>query len=143
MGKHLKLTTDLAPDMPMINGDFDQLRRMFISLLSNAVRYTPDTGAITLTTHPHDSGITITVRDTGIGIAESELPRIWELFYRVDQARTTSGFGLGLPVAKRIVELHSGSIDVRSTLGEGSTFIVQLPTSPSENALIAQQKTNT
>gem|GEM_PF-1253536 len=141
LDKHLTLTTNFMPDIPMLNGDFDQLRRLFVSLLSNGVRYTPDSGAITVTAHAQEHSVMITIHDTGIGIAESDIPRIWELFYRVDQARTTSGFGLGLSVAKRIVELHGGSIDVRSRLGEGSTFIVQLPFTQSESSPIAQQKT--
>jgi signal transduction histidine kinase len=69
----------------------------------------------------------VTVRDTGVGIPDEELPRIFERFYRADKARPRGGAGLGLAIARQIVEAHGGTMEVRSTPGKGSTFILQIP----------------
>jgi signal transduction histidine kinase len=69
----------------------------------------------------------VTVRDTGVGIPNEELPRIFERFYRTDEARTRGGAGLGLAIARQIAEAHGGTMEVRSTQGKGSTFILQIP----------------
>ena len=69
----------------------------------------------------------VSIQDSGIGIDEKHRPHIFETFYRVDTAHTTRGFGLGLPIARKIIELHGGAIDVKSELGEGSTFAIRLP----------------
>ena len=114
-----------------VYGDETQLTSMFTNLVDNAVKYTPPGGRVEVTGGCEDSEIVIRVSDTGIGIPEGKLPRIFERFYRVDKARSkeTGGTGLGLSIVKHIAENHGGRVTVESTLGEGSTFTVYLPRS--------------
>lgn len=114
----------------IIYGDQGKLKQMFINLFTNAVHYTPEYGQITLLAKLENSYIQIQITDTGIGISEEDLPRIFERFYRVDKARSrnTGGTGLGLSIVKHIVEGHSGEIAVKSTINNGTTFTIQLPT---------------
>jgi two-component system, OmpR family, sensor histidine kinase SenX3 len=110
-------------------GDETQLASMFTNLVDNAVKYTPPGGRVEVTGGCEGSELVIRVRDTGIGIPEGKLPRIFERFYRVDKARSkeTGGTGLGLSIVKHTAENHGGRVTVESTLGEGSTFTVYLP----------------
>ena len=117
-----------------IEGDEDRLRQIFMNLLSNAISYTPEGGRVSVEAHiAHENEeherIIIIVSDTGIGIPKKDLPRIFERFYRVDKARSRSsgGTGLGLSIVKHLVELHHGTITVDSKVGEGSSFILELP----------------
>ncbi|MNO13510.1 Alkaline phosphatase synthesis sensor protein PhoR [compost metagenome] len=117
-----------------IEADEDRLRQIFMNLLSNAISYTQDGGRIKVEAEiiheeDEDEKIQITVSDTGMGIPKKDLPRIFERFYRVDKARSRSsgGTGLGLSIVKHLVELHHGAIRVDSKIGEGSSFIVELP----------------
>ncbi|MBL8120323.1 MAG: PAS domain-containing protein [Anaerolineae bacterium] len=105
-------------------------------LLDNALHYTPAGGQVTLAAHCEGTHLTITVRDTGIGIAEKDQPHIFDRFYRADEARSTDtgGAGLGLPIARSIVEAHGGSITFQTALGQGSSFHITLP--PSEPSTI-------
>ncbi len=114
-----------------VQGDEPQLSSMFTNLVDNAVKYTLPGGRVEVTGGCEDSEIVIRVSDTGIGVPEGKLPRIFERFYRVDKARSreTGGTGLGLSIVKHIAENHGGRITVKSTLGEGSTFTVYLPPS--------------
>jgi signal transduction histidine kinase len=102
---------------------------MFTNLVDNAVKYTPPGGRVEVTGGSEGAEIVIRVSDTGIGIPEAKLPRIFERFYRVDKARSkeTGGTGLGLSIARHIAENHGGRVAVESTPGEGSTFTVNLP----------------
>jgi two-component system, OmpR family, sensor histidine kinase SenX3 len=113
----------------IVRGDETQLTSMFTNLVDNAVQYTPPGGLVEVTGGFEGSEIVIQVSDTGIGIPEGKLPRIFERFYRVDKARSkeTGGTGLGLSIVKHIAENHGGRVTVESTLGEGSTFTVYLP----------------
>ena len=101
-------------------------------LIQNAVAYTPPGGGVTVTFAHTDETITVTVRDDGIGIAAEDLPHIFEPFYKIDDARTTSqaGLGLGLTLVKLIAEAYHGAITVESEPGVGSTFRFSLPTQP-------------
>jgi two-component system sensor histidine kinase SenX3 len=110
-------------------GDETQLASMFTNLVDNAVKYTPPGGRVEVTGGFEGSEIVIRVSDTGIGIPEGKLPRIFERFYRVDKARSkeTGGTGLGLSIVKHVAENHGGRVTVESTPGEGSTFTVYLP----------------
>jgi two-component system sensor histidine kinase SenX3 len=110
-------------------GDETQLASMFTNLVDNAVKYTPPGGEVEVTGGFEGSEIVIRVSDTGIGIPEGKLPRIFERFYRVDKARSkeTGGTGLGLSIVKHVAENHGGRVTVESTPGEGSTFTVYLP----------------
>ena len=112
-----------------VRGDETQLTSMFTNLVDNAVKYTPPGGRVEVTGGFEGSEIVIRVSDTGIGIPEGKLPRIFERFYRVDKARSkeTGGTGLGLSIVKHVAENHGGRVAVESTVGEGSTFTVYLP----------------
>lgn len=121
----------IVPSQPVyLRGDEAALRRVLLVLIDNAVKYTPEHGRVEISLQATDRDITLTVRDTGIGIAELDLPHIFDRFYRADQSRTrgAGGAGLGLSIARWIVEKHGGTIDVESTPTVGSAFRVTLPT---------------
>ncbi|MBE8966687.1 two-component sensor histidine kinase [Nostocales cyanobacterium LEGE 12452] len=111
-----------------IVGDSDQLYRLVSNLIVNAIQYTPKGGEVTVCLGCSDHHAVIRVHDTGIGIPEKELTRIYDRFYRVnsDRSRSTGGSGLGLAIVQAIVHSHHGSIDVQSELGKGSTFTIRL-----------------
>lgn len=125
--KGIDLRLEVA-DLPPIYADIDCLRQAITNLLSNAIRYTPSGGKVNLTAQYLENHFVIQVIDTGIGIDSDSLPHIYDSFYRVDAARSTAGSGLGLTVAKRIIELQSGTISAESQENVGSTFTVTLPT---------------
>jgi len=104
------------------------LRRLFFNLIGNAIQYTPSQGEICISLATGKQYAQVKIRDTGVGIPPEDLEKIFDRFYRVDPSRSrTKGYGLGLAISKSIVELHHGSITVRSALGKGSTFTVILP----------------
>jgi heavy metal sensor kinase len=120
----------VVPDESLvITGDIKLFQRVVSNLLGNAVKYTLPHGRVILRAHAGMAGTTIEVRDTGVGIAQEELPHIFERFYRSEKSRSTQGNGLGLSLAQMIVQAHGGSLAVESTFGEGSTFTVFLPPS--------------
>jgi signal transduction histidine kinase len=121
--------TYATPDELMVMGDREQLRQVLVILLDNAVRYTPAGGRIHVQAREDGKEAVLTVHDTGIGIPEEALPRVFERFYRADDARNrqSGGVGLGLAIARELVTRHSGRISVTSTEGAGSTFTVRLP----------------
>ncbi|MCJ8007668.1 two-component system histidine kinase PnpS [Lederbergia wuyishanensis] len=112
-----------------IEGEKDRIQQIALNLLSNAIAYTPDGGEISVSIEEQDKEVNLIISDTGIGIAQKELPRIFERFYRVEKARSRSsgGTGLGLAIVKHLVDSHNGKIDVKSVEGVGTTFIVSLP----------------
>jgi signal transduction histidine kinase len=112
-----------------IDGEPDRLKQLLINLVDNALRHTPPGGAVTLDLLHGDRAATIRVRDTGAGIPPEHLPHIYERFYRIDSARSrvAGGTGLGLAISREIVVAHGGTIDVESTVGQGTTFTVTLP----------------
>jgi two-component system, OmpR family, sensor histidine kinase CiaH len=121
--------TYATPDELTVMGDREQLRQVLVILLDNAVRYTPAGGRIHVQARADGKEAVLTVHDTGIGIPEEALPRVFERFYRADDARNrqSGGVGLGLAIARELVTRHSGRISVTSTEGAGSTFTVRLP----------------
>ncbi|TBL77871.1 HAMP domain-containing sensor histidine kinase [Paenibacillus thalictri] len=125
--KELKLQLTLPP--AMVTADEDQLSQVWINLLHNAIKFTPLHGVIQVKAELLTDSVQVTVRDSGLGIAESDLPHIFERFYKTDRSREreAGGSGLGLAIVHKIVELHSGSIEVRSTIGQGTAFRVALP----------------
>ncbi|WP_047153143.1 two-component system histidine kinase PnpS [Aneurinibacillus tyrosinisolvens] len=119
-----------AEDRMMLEGDPDRLRQIILNLISNAINYTPANGEVSVTIgETEDEKVKMAIEDTGTGIPEEHLPRIFERFYRVDKARSreSGGTGLGLAIVKHLVEAHHGTIQVESTEGEGTTFTVLLP----------------
>lgn len=127
--KRLKLKLDL-PDSPALAIiDRQRVGQVLRNLISNAINFTPEGGEITLSMECRDSDIAISVADTGPGIPQEDLPYIFERFYRVDKSRsrTTGGSGLGLTIAKRLVEAHGGQLIVESTPGRGSRFTFTVP----------------
>lgn len=108
-------------------GDEELLSQIWDNLLDNAVKFTPEGGRICVTLRQRSEGVVASISDTGCGMSEETKQRIFEQFYRGDASRRGEGNGLGLPLAKRVAELHGGSIRVESMVGRGSTFIVTLP----------------
>jgi heavy metal sensor kinase len=127
--KGVAIGVTLPEEKAIVDGDADALRRLFLLLLDNAVKYTPAGGRIDVSVDVAGKMAIATVKDTGIGISQSDLRLIFDRFYRVDQARSREqgGTGLGLAIARWIVEAHGGTIAVESRLGEGSVFTVRLP----------------
>ena len=127
--KELSITYRHEEEPLVVEGDHARLYQMFLNLLDNAVKYTPQGGAISLTLHRENNIAEIRVRDTGIGIGRDEQKKIFDRFYRVDKARSRAqgGVGLGLSIVEWTVHAHDGKITVESESGKGSTFIVRLP----------------
>ncbi len=129
----IKLRLDIASSTTLqIPGDGERLRQLFTNLIENALKYTPAGGEVLVQAQAQGVHVLVMVRDTGIGIAAEALPHLFERFYRVDSARTRSngGFGLGLAIVRAIVQAHHGLIDVRSTVAQGTTFTLTLPSLP-------------
>jgi PAS domain S-box-containing protein len=121
------LALDLNHDLPPIRADQWHLRLALVNLIENAIAYTPEGGAITIRSDWTEDHVIVEVRDTGIGIAPEHVEHIFHRFFRVDGARTERGVGLGLPIARIIIERHQGAIGVESAPGAGSVFRVVLP----------------
>ncbi|MCX8160522.1 MAG: ATP-binding protein [Candidatus Saccharicenans sp.] len=130
-GLYLKME---AEPLPLVAADDFQIEQLVINLVDNAIRYT-EKGGVTVSLKPEYGGVLLTVTDTGIGIPEEHLPRIFERFYVVDRSRSrrTGGTGLGLSIVKHIVLSHGGKIEVKSAPGFGSTFTVWLPALPNDS----------
>ena len=125
--KDLKLICDVSGNFS-ISGDNRMIQRMIANLLDNAIKYTPAGGSVEVTINTgNNNAVAIAVKDTGIGISEKEMPRIFERFYRCDPSRSESGIGLGLSLARAIARAHGGDISVFSKPGQGSTFTVTFP----------------
>jgi heavy metal sensor kinase len=116
-----------APDGVHLIGDTSMIQRMFSNLVDNAIKYTPSGGIVNVALSETPSQVVITVKDTGIGISQQDLPRIFERFYRCDQSRSQAGIGLGLSLARAIARSHGGDITVLSVPDQGSVFTVALP----------------
>jgi heavy metal sensor kinase len=127
-GKHIRMTL-AKNDAVTIVGDKVRLRQLFLNLIDNAIKYTPEGGAVTLSVERENGAVYFRVKDTGIGIPAEDLHRVFDRFYRVDKARSreVGGAGLGLSIAKWIAELHRGKISVHSEVHKGSVFTVELP----------------
>ena len=110
--------------------DEDLLSQVWNNLIHNSIKFTPPAGSIHVTLRSHDSQVEVSVSDSGPGIAEEDQARIFERFYKADKSRTqsgSSGSGLGLAIVRKIIELHNGSISVKSASGAGTSFKVSLP----------------
>ena len=128
--KALDITIDMPAAIPDVLGDEKRLSQVFLNLLDNAVKYTPEGKSITIRAVHKENAVQVDISDTGIGISERDLPRIFERFYRVDKARSRElgGTGLGLSIVKHIIQSHNGQVWVTSELGRGSTFSFAIPT---------------
>lgn len=117
-----------APEKTIVSGDARMLQRMLANILDNAVKYTPPGGEVEISlSESEKKDIIIAIRDSGIGISATDLPHVFERFYRCDRSRSQPGTGLGLSLARAIARAHGGDITVRSALDQGSTFTVTLP----------------
>ncbi|MFC1967707.1 sensor histidine kinase, partial [Chloroflexota bacterium] len=127
--KGVSLSLAPAEDLPPVNIDSRRITRVLLNLLDNALAHTVEGNGITVISVRRDNFIEVTVADTGEGIPAEELPNIFERFYRVDKsrARATGGSGLGLTIAKRLIEAHGGEIKAESEAGKGSRFSFTLP----------------
>ena len=124
--KEIAISTKAPGDLS-VQVDRNRMRQVLANLLDNAIKYTPKGGTIELTGSAQVLEDTISVKDSGIGIASDELSRIWERLYRTDASRSQRGLGLGLSLVKAIVEAHGGRVSVQSVPGTGSVFTVHLP----------------
>jgi two-component system phosphate regulon sensor histidine kinase PhoR len=127
--KNINFTMEITESQTTTRGDGFLLEQMFINLIDNAVKYTPEGGAVKVTLSKADSAFRVDVEDSGIGIPKEHIPRIFERFYRVDKTRSRKegGTGLGLSIVKHIAIMHGGKVEVESTEGKGSKFTVTLP----------------
>jgi signal transduction histidine kinase len=123
---HRVIHCELGPDV-LVLGDRDALKQVFLILLDNALLHTPAGTTVEMTRAAADGRVVISVRDTGPGIPPDVLPHIFERFYRSQVSRSGTSTGLGLSIAKELIEAQDGTITVESTIGEGSVFTVTLP----------------
>lgn len=126
-----------------IRGDKDRLKQLFLNLVTNAIRYTPEGGLITLSLAEKEGMIVVSVSDTGLGIPPEDLKQIFDRFYRTDKARSRAagGTGLGLSIVKWITDAHQGRLEVQSEEGKGTTFTVLLPKIPGEAPAMPEDET--
>ena len=141
----INITGDIQAQSAWLLGDSLKLRRVFDNLIGNALKFTPQQGTITLHLHATEQTLQLQVSDTGIGIPEEKLDRVFERFYQVDGSmkRRYGGTGLGLALVKEIIEAHNGEVAVTSVLGEGTRFIITLPKPTPEDLLAASMQVQT
>lgn len=128
--KSISIQCEINIDQPIISVDPSRIKQVLFNLLTNAIRYTPNQGTVQLRLRNDiQQNLTIVVEDSGIGIAPEHIPHLFDRFYRADEARTRDGggTGLGLAIAKQFVLSHQGTIEVKSSLNQGTRFIIQLP----------------
>ena len=127
--KKLQVRCDVPEDAPFVQGDIAMIERVLENLIENAIKFSDEGGTLSITVSPCESNLEVKVVDTGIGIAENDLPNLFQRFYRVDKSRSdrAKGSGLGLAIAYRILQLHGSDISVTSMPGEGSCFFFRLP----------------
>ncbi len=127
--KQINWSTAIDNNLPQVHADVRQIERVFINLISNAIKFTPQNGTISIKAFYDDQNITIEISDTGIGISQKDVARLFDEFYRVENEinQNVKGTGLGLPLVKKIIEAHNGQIWVTSIVNEGTTFHFTLP----------------
>ena len=131
--KNIEIVTAISDQLRPINGDSLSLSEAFVNIIGNAIKYSPDGSKVIVEAEEIDDDISISIKDTGIGISPEDLPHVFEGFYRGKSGQeAASGHGIGLAVSRQIVEAHDGSIAVESEPGKGTTFIVRLPISLSK-----------
>lgn len=127
LAKQKDITISSEIGVHKVMGDKPSLTELFVILLDNAIKYSPEKSQIRLQSKKEKSSVSVFIRDEGIGITKKDVPRVFERFYRADKARNKDGYGLGLSIAKKIVETHNGTITVTSKENKGTTFTVTLP----------------
>jgi len=124
----VELLLELAEDLSAAKFDRAKINQVLTNLVSNAVKFTPENGRVSINVQRQNEELVIRISDTGIGIPKEALPKIFECFYRVEQrGKKIQGTGLGLAIVHKIVMMHNGRIEVASELGQGTTFTVFLP----------------
>jgi signal transduction histidine kinase len=130
---NVNLQVNLQDDLPALKADGDRLAQVFTNLVDNALKFTPVNGQVTLSAKKIGTEMELSVADTGIGVESEALPRLFDRFYQADSSRAGGekhGAGLGLAIVQEIVQAHGGKIGVRSQVGHGTTFTIQLPLAP-------------
>ncbi|MGD9015666.1 MAG: ATP-binding protein, partial [Candidatus Omnitrophota bacterium] len=127
--KSIRIKEDIPRDIPNILADESRIAQVLLNLMDNAIKYNNEGGSITILAKEKDNFIRIEISDTGVGIPEKDLPRLFERFYRIDKARSRElgGTGLGLSIVKHIIQAHNGEVFVQSIFGKGSTFSFTIP----------------
>jgi signal transduction histidine kinase len=130
--KSVVFHNEVPADLPPVRADGERLHQVLFNLLDNAVRFTPNGGSVTVTAERQNGSVEVRVADTGVGISQEHLPRLFERFYRADPARSRGdgGTGIGLAIARSVVEAHGGHITAESEPGNGSVFTFDLPVAP-------------
>jgi len=132
--KNITMNLQVQPGTPLLYADEYRFEQVMVNLIDNAMKYTPEGGSLTLRAAPDEApgSIVIRVEDTGVGIPPSDIPYIFDRFYRVDKARSrdAGGTGLGLSIVKHIVGLHGGEISAESVYGSGTSIVIRLPSAP-------------
>ena len=126
----LQMGVDVAPGLPPVSADEARIEQVLVNLVHNAIKFTPPGGRIGVSARSEGDRLLVSVSDTGVGISEDDLPRVFERFYKADRARAGGGTGLGLAIARHVVEAHGGRIWVDSVEGRGATFTFSLPIPP-------------
>ena len=121
------LGKNLAQNLPVVKADKDRIRQTIINIVYNAIKFNKIGGTVTVATAFNEKSVTVSIADNGIGISKSDLPHVFERFYKADKARSSGGSGLGLAIAKHTVQAHGGEISAQSEEGKGSTFTFTLP----------------
>ena len=134
--RRITLDVALPPKLPILKGDPLRVGQVIQNLCTNAIQYTPEGGSVSLTVALSHDKVTVSVRDTGIGISKEDLPRIFERFFQAQNAQVMrrAGFGLGLKISQEIVKAHGGGMGVDSELGKGSVFYFTLPVPAGDGA---------
>jgi len=130
---NLTLSYDCPVDLPLVFADPERISQVFINLIHNAIKFTPNGGRIHVTAYQDGQMVVFKVSDNGVGIAEKDINRIFERFYKADRARSGGGTGLGLSICRHIVDAHGGKIWAESVENEGSDFYFSLPVVYGEN----------
>ena len=133
--KNVVIETKLSEDIPLIHADPDRMQQILFNLLSNAVKYTKEGDHVQVETMSHENGAQLSVADHGPGIPEADIPFLFDIYHRTEDARqsSTKGLGLGLFIVKSLVDLHHGQVKVESELEKGTTFIISIPKAETAN----------
>jgi signal transduction histidine kinase len=125
----LRLTLNVAPQLPRIHADSRRVRQILLNLISNSIKFTPEGGEIKISAAIRNGELVLTIADTGIGMSADDIPKALTRFGQIDSrlSRKYDGTGLGLPLSKRLVELHGGVLEIESIVGTGTTVTVRFP----------------